>query len=65
EVCRPNAGLRATLQTAAAQQGWNLHVPRLEYCTDNAAMIAIAAHYHYLHGQFASLETSPNPRLQI
>ena len=40
-----NSGLRATLAELSKRKGWNLYIPRFEYCTDNAAMIAMAAHY--------------------
>jgi N6-L-threonylcarbamoyladenine synthase len=37
-----NSLLRERLRTAAARQGVRVYYPRLEFCTDNAAMIAIA-----------------------
>ncbi|WP_423823065.1 tRNA (adenosine(37)-N6)-threonylcarbamoyltransferase complex transferase subunit TsaD [Salinisphaera sp. SPP-AMP-43] len=37
-----NAGLRAALAERAAQDSFALHFPRPEFCTDNAAMIALA-----------------------
>ena len=37
-----NAHLRAELEALAAKHGWQLTVPSLRYCTDNAAMIALA-----------------------
>ncbi len=60
-----NTGLRKALAEAAEQRGWTIHVPRFEYCTDNAAMIATAAHYQYLAQDFSDLRVSPNPRLKI
>lgn len=60
-----NKGLRSALEQLAIQHNWKVYIPKLEYCTDNAAMIAMAAHYHYLEGNFANLETVPDPRLQI
>lgn len=61
-----NKGLRRALEEEASQQGWNTYVPAFEYCTDNAGMIAMAAHFAYQAGQFSydySLE--PAPRLPI
>ena len=43
-----NSGLRSALADLAQRKGWKLYVPAFEYCTDNAAMIAMAAHYKYL-----------------
>jgi N6-L-threonylcarbamoyladenine synthase len=60
-----NSGLRDTLSILAAQKGWHLYVPKFEYCTDNAAMIAIAAHYKYLKGEFASLDVTPLAKMKI
>lgn len=57
-----NSGLRAALQEKAAQSDWEVFIPKLEYCTDNAAMIAVAAHYKYLAGEFVGLDAVPSPR---
>jgi N6-L-threonylcarbamoyladenine synthase len=40
----------------------NTYIPPFEYCTDNAAMIAITAHYKFLAGDFAPLDISPEAR---
>jgi N6-L-threonylcarbamoyladenine synthase len=60
-----NTGLRSALEGVAEQRGWATYIPRFEYCTDNAAMIATAAHYQYLAQDFSDLQISPNPRLKI
>jgi len=60
-----NTGLRQALQDAAVKYGWNVYVPAFQYCTDNAAMIAMAAHYQYLKGDFTTQYVSPEPRLRI
>lgn len=57
-----NKGLRNTLTLEAQKQHWQLHIPSFEYCTDNAAMIAMAAHYAYLNKEFASDWQSANAR---
>ncbi len=57
-----NSTLRQTLQDTGDQLGWQVYIPRFEYCTDNAAMIAITAHYKYLQGQFAEMSISPTAR---
>ncbi|MFB9862609.1 tRNA (adenosine(37)-N6)-threonylcarbamoyltransferase complex transferase subunit TsaD [Rufibacter immobilis] len=60
-----NSGLRATMQDHAKRYGWNVYIPAFEYCTDNAAMIAMAAHYQYLASDFTSQYASPDPRLKV
>lgn len=57
-----NSALRQTLQETGDKLGWQVYIPRFEYCTDNAAMIAITAHYKYLQGQFADMSISPTAR---
>ncbi len=58
-----NTGLREGLQQLCLQQGWNSFVPNFEYCTDNAAMIAIAGHYRFLSGEFVGQEVAPMARM--
>lgn len=57
-----NSGLRKALQQTGEQKGWNTYIPKFEYCTDNAAMIAITAYHKYLKGQFTDLSITPTPR---
>jgi N6-L-threonylcarbamoyladenine synthase len=54
-----NRGLRKQLQLIATKNDWEVFVPDFQYCTDNAAMIAIAAHYLYQSQRFSNLGTSP------
>lgn len=54
-----NSGLRRSLQ---AEEGLEVFIPPFEYCTDNAAMIAITGYYKYLRGDFSPQTTSPNAR---
>ncbi len=60
-----NSGLRETLTKLATKHNWNLYIPKFEYCTDNAAMIAMAAHYKYLKGDFSSLDVTPLAKMRI
>lgn len=60
-----NTWLRTKLKEDAAKFGWNVYIPAFEYCTDNAAMIAIAGHYKFKNGQFGSQKSSPLPRWSI
>lgn len=58
-----NSGLRETFEAVAAERGWNTYVPAFEYCTDNAGMIAMAAHFNYLDGQIGDLAATPVTRM--
>ncbi|HVD98357.1 MAG TPA: tRNA (adenosine(37)-N6)-threonylcarbamoyltransferase complex transferase subunit TsaD [Cytophagaceae bacterium] len=60
-----NSGLRNTLTKEGAEKGWNIYIPKFEYCTDNAAMIAAAAYIKYQKGIFTSQDTSPDTRMSI
>jgi N6-L-threonylcarbamoyladenine synthase len=57
-----NSGLRNQFAALGKKQGWQTFIPKFEYCTDNAGMIAITAYHKYLHGQFAPLDTMPSAR---
>jgi N6-L-threonylcarbamoyladenine synthase len=57
-----NSGLRSGLATMGKQYSWNVFIPAFEYCTDNAAMIAITAYYKYLAGDFSDLSVSATAR---
>ncbi len=58
-----NTGLRQGLQKMGEKNGWNCFIPQMQYCTDNAAMIAIAAHYKFLKGDFADQSIAPLARM--
>jgi N6-L-threonylcarbamoyladenine synthase len=60
-----NSGLRAALAALAKKKNWNTFVPAFEYCTDNAGMIAIAAHYKYLKNEFSPIDVVPLARLPV
>jgi N6-L-threonylcarbamoyladenine synthase len=57
-----NSGLRKALKETGEKMGWQTFIPAFEYCTDNAAMIAITAHFKYLENDFSDLSISPSPR---
>ncbi|MDX5347092.1 MAG: tRNA (adenosine(37)-N6)-threonylcarbamoyltransferase complex transferase subunit TsaD [Hymenobacteraceae bacterium] len=60
-----NSGLRKTLQEYAEKYKWNVYIPAFQYCTDNAGMIAMSAHFQYLKGDFTDQYASPDPRLKF
>ncbi len=57
-----NSGLRGALQQTGEKLGWQTFIPAFEYCTDNAAMIAITAYYKYQAKDFAGLDARPSAR---
>ena len=57
-----NSGLRKALQELGKEKGWKTYVPAFEYCTDNAAMIAITAYYQLLSGRIDTLDTPVSAR---
>jgi N6-L-threonylcarbamoyladenine synthase len=59
-----NSGLRKAFEQLGAQNGWNTFVPKLEYCTDNAAMIAIVGYYKFLANDFVSLSVNSSARVE-
>ena len=59
-----NSGLRKAIQEMGDAQGWRVFIPKFEYCTDNAAMIAITGYYKFLEGRFADLGVSPTARAE-
>mgnify|MGYP000353485100 CR=1 FL=1 len=58
-----NSGIRTTLKVAEQKYGWKTYVPKFEYTTDNAAMIAMVAHYKYLNQDFTPLNALPFSRM--
>ncbi|MDL5049364.1 hypothetical protein QQ054_25450 [Oscillatoria amoena NRMC-F 0135] len=60
-----NTELQAQLKSRAVRLGWNTYIPAFDYCTDNAAMIAMAAHYKFGKNLFVTLEAAPMARYPI
>ena len=60
-----NSGLRKALQDLAEQQNWEVFIPKFEYCTDNAAMIAIAGYYKFLAADFVGQDVAPLARMSF
>ncbi len=60
-----NSGLRDTLMSLQDSLGWEVFIPKFEYCTDNAAMIAIAGYHKFLQNDFVGQEVAPMARMNF
>lgn len=60
-----NSGLRNALGQLATDLGWNVYIPAFEYCTDNAAMIAIAGHHKFMRQEFVGQDVAPASRMEF
>lgn len=59
-----NSGLRKAFVQLGEKENWKTFIPAFEYCTDNAAMIAITGYYKYLAKDFTALNISPSARAE-
>ena len=59
-----NSGLRKAIEETGKEQGWKTFIPAFEYCTDNAAMIAIAGYYKFLEKEFSPLTVVSSARAE-
>jgi N6-L-threonylcarbamoyladenine synthase len=57
-----NSKLRYEIEREGKLRGWQTFIPAFAYCTDNAAMIAMAAHYKFLTKDFETIEAAPFAR---
>lgn len=57
-----NSGLRNAMLEEKEKSGWKVYIPKFEYSTDNAAMIAITGYFKYIKGDFASQQLTPFTR---
>jgi len=60
-----NSYLRSELVKLAKDKGYMLYIPKFEYCTDNAAMIAITGYFKYLDKDFTDQSEVPSARLSF
>ena len=60
-----NRRLRSQMQELSKEKGFKLEMPKLSYCTDNAAMIGSAAYYRLLKGDLAPLSLNAVPALRL
>ncbi len=59
-----NSGLRKAFTELGEKMRWQTFIPAFEYCTDNAAMIAITGYYKFLEKDFAAMSISPSARAE-
>jgi N6-L-threonylcarbamoyladenine synthase len=60
-----NSEVRDKLKQNSEKYRWRIHIPKISYTTDNAAMIAITGQLKFESEVFSNLEISANPRLKI
>ena len=60
-----NGSLRRAMQEACKQQGIRFYYPSPIFCTDNAAMIGVAAYYEYQKGVRHGLDLNAVPNLKL
>ena len=60
-----NSGLQKALFSRAGKERWNLYIPKFEFTTDNAAMIAITGYYKFLKKEFTRQDIIPFSHTEI
>ena len=60
-----NKGLREAMRTECAKRNIDLFMPSIEYCTDNAAMVASGGYYDYITGRSDKYDLNAYPSLNI
>ena len=60
-----NGTLRSAMEKACTERGYTFYRPSPIFCTDNAAMIGVAAYYDFIHGQRDGLDLNAVPNLKL
>jgi N6-L-threonylcarbamoyladenine synthase len=60
-----NSELRSRLTEEGNKNNWNTFIPKFEYCTDNAAMIAVTGYFKYKESLFSEINVVPQARMKI
>ena len=60
-----NSGIREALKLGEQKFGWTTYIPKFEYTTDNAAMIAIVGFLKYVEDRFAAQDVMASARLKL
>ena len=60
-----NSGIRKAMKDMEEEEGWSTYIPKFEYTTDNAAMIAIVGYLKFLKNDFSSKTVSAKARMKF
>lgn len=60
-----NSAIRNRLTLAEKHFGWHTYIPKFEYTTDNAAMIAIAGYFKFLNKEYSPISVTAQARLKV
>lgn len=60
-----NSEIRKRLKLAEKQLGWSTYIPKFEYTTDNAAMIAISGHLKFVNKEYSDISVTAKARLKV
>ena len=60
-----NSEIRKRLELAQKHWGWKTYIPKFQYTTDNAAMIAITGYLKYLNKDYATISVTAKARLKV
>jgi len=57
-----NSELQKQMKAAGEKHNLKVHIPKFEFTTDNAAMIAITGYFKYINNEFSDMEKTPYSR---
>lgn len=60
-----NSGIRDAITKEGEKRGWNVFIPKFQFTTDNAAMIAITGYFKFLNKDFVSQDITPLARYKF
>ncbi|MCF6180764.1 tRNA (adenosine(37)-N6)-threonylcarbamoyltransferase complex transferase subunit TsaD [Lutibacter sp.] len=60
-----NSEIRNDLKATEEKFGWTTYIPKFEFTTDNAAMIAIVGYLKFLDNNYAEIKTIATARLKV
>jgi N6-L-threonylcarbamoyladenine synthase len=60
-----NSGIRNAMKDAEKRYGWKTYIPKFEYCTDNAAMIAMVGELKFKQGYAAKIDVVAQARMKL
>ena len=60
-----NSSLRKRMREAAEKHGIRLVLPSMQYCIDNAAMVALTGYLHHKRGERSRLDLNPRPSMAL